>query len=202
VEYLKRYGITQLIVNVHHFAGQVLEAIEENKGWGSQIMISDETTGLLETGGALVKASWYLDSNPFAVINADILTDLSLDLMIRQHLQLKPLATLAVTSRPSSRCFLFNEQNQLCGWKNKSKGEERISRKDQETLVEKSFSGVHLIDPRIFDLILQRGKFSIVETYLELSAAEPIHSFDHSGSLFIDVGKPEAIAEAEGLFKY
>jgi NDP-sugar pyrophosphorylase family protein len=199
IEYLQQYGIRDIIVNVHHFADQILETLHSNKGWGSKITISDETDEVLETGGGLKKAASFFDSNPFLVMNADILTDLDLNAMIDDHYHHRPLATLAVTSRSSSRYFLFNRQDELCGWKNKKTGQERIARKDRP-LVPKAFSGIHIIDPAIFSLIKQDGKFSIVDVYLELASSQVIRGFDQSGSKLIDVGKPEAVQEAEKLF--
>jgi NDP-sugar pyrophosphorylase family protein len=198
-EYLQQYGITEVIVNVHHFAEQIIEAVEKNSGWGSTITISDEKNEVLETGGGLKKTSWYFDEGPFLVINADVLTDLDLKRMIDYHEQHKPLATLAVTDRKTSRYFLFDNNNDLCGWRNSKTGQEKISRQKKD-LIQKAFSGIHIIEPKIFSYVKQNGKFSIVDVYLELSKTETIKGFDHNGSKFIDVGKPEAVAIAENLF--
>lgn len=199
VEYLQKAGIYDVVVNVHHFADQIEEAIRLNKGWGSKIEISDERDAVLETGGGLKKASAMLASDIFVMINVDILTTLDLTAMIAFHKKLMPLATLATTNRKSSRYFLFDHLDNLCGWRNTKTGEEKIVRTAAE-LHEKAFSGVHVIDPRILSLITQNGKFSMVDVYLSLAESELIKSFDHSGSKFIDVGKPEAVALAENLF--
>jgi NDP-sugar pyrophosphorylase family protein len=199
IEYLQRYGITDVMVNVHHFAEQIMDALAMHKGWGSQITISDETDEVLETGGGLKKAGWYFDKGPFVVINADILTDLDLDAIISHHNKYKPLATLAVTNRLTSRYFLFDEANTLCGWKNIKTGQEKMARNTQH-LFQKAFSGLHIIDPRIFPLVKREGKFSIVDAYLDLAGTETIQGFDHSGSKLVDVGKPESVTEAERLF--
>ena len=129
IEYLQQYGITDVVVNVHHFADQLIEAIENNKGWGSRITISDERNEVLETGGGLKKASPYLNSENIVIINADILTDLDLNAMSDYHQREQPLATLAVTDRNTSRYFLFDTNNIMCGWRNIKTGEEKISRK-------------------------------------------------------------------------
>ena len=199
IEYLQGYGITDIIVNVHHFAEQIIETIRFNKGWGSNITISDETKEVLETGGGLKKASWFFKTDPFLVINADILTDLDLDAMINYHQQHQPIATLAITQRNSSRYFLFNQSSELCGWLNTKTGEKKIASQDQP-LSQKAFSGIHIIDPNIFSLIKQEGKFSIVDTYLDIAKIKSIKGFDHSGSKFVDVGRVESVAEAEKLF--
>src|ERR1700741_118544 len=77
IEYLQQFGIKDVVVNVHHFADQLISAILTNRGWGSQVIISDEADEVLETGGGLMKARDYLEGDkPFLTLNADILTDL------------------------------------------------------------------------------------------------------------------------------
>jgi NDP-sugar pyrophosphorylase family protein len=202
IEYLASFGITDVIVNVHHFADQIIDCIKENNGFESHISISDERDEVLETGGGIKKAAWFFEKNtePFVVINVDVLTDMNLNKMIFQHQQNNPLATLAVTSRTTSRYFLFDESNHLCGWKNEKTGEQKISRKSGK-FSQKAFSGVHIISPKIFPLIKMEGKFSMVNVYLELAKTPIIEAFDHSDSKFIDVGKPDSILEAEEMFR-
>ena len=201
IEYLQQYGIGKVIVNVHHFSDQVIKAIEENRGWGSEISVSDESGQLLETGGGLLKAASYLhDTEPVILMNVDVLTDLNMDAMIGYHQEKKPLATLATSTRETQRYFLFNSGNNLCGWRNIKTGEERFSEPLNGSESQKAFSGIHIIEPAIFDLIKQTGKFSMVDVYLDLMREHTIKSFDHSGSRFIDVGKPESIAKADLIF--
>ncbi len=202
IEYLASFGIKEIIVNVHHFAEQVIELIKKNNGFGSDISFSDETDEVLETGGGIKKASWFFekDTEPFVVMNVDVLTDMDLNRMISQHRQKDPLATLAVSSRQTSRYFLFNEAGALCGWRNLKTSEEKLSQ-NTEKYIEKAFSGIHVISPKIFKMIKMKGKFSIVDLYLELSKTNTIDAFDLSNSKFIDVGKPESILKAEEMFK-
>jgi len=200
VEYLASFGIKDIIINVHHFAGQIIDTVKLNKGCGSNISFSDETDAILETGGGLKRAAYFFDSkDPFVLMNVDILTDLDLSKMIHQHIALKPLATLAITNRETSRYFLFDKHNVLCGWKNIKTGEEKISR-ISDAFIPKAFSGIHIISPEIFSLIKQEGKFSMVDVYLDLAKTHTIVGFDHSNTKFIDVGKPESITKAEKLF--
>jgi NDP-sugar pyrophosphorylase family protein len=200
IEYLQKFKITELVINVHHFADQVITAIKNNDGFGSKISISDETEKILETGGAVKKAGWFFhDNEPFVLMNVDVLTDMDLDLMIKQHLTQKPLATLAVTNRKTSRYFLFDELDNLCGWKNEKTNAQKMS-KEITAYKEKAFSGIHIISPEIFSLMKQEGKFSIIDVYLELSKSHAVTAFDHSTSKFVDVGRPESILQAEGMF--
>ncbi|GEO11611.1 nucleotidyltransferase family protein [Segetibacter aerophilus] len=201
VEYLQRYGIKDVVVNVHHFAEQIIDAITKNHGWGSNITISDETEKVLETGGGLLKAAGYLnETNPIVLMNVDILTELNLEAMIGYHQEKKPLATLATTDRTTSRYFLFDEGNNLCGWRNVHTGEERVAQALKGNEAQKAFSGIHIIEPKIFSFISQQGKFSMVDVYLDLMKEHTIKSFDHSDARLIDVGKPDSIAKAEVMF--
>ena len=200
IEYLQNAGVYEVVVNVHHFADQIVDAVRMNNGWGSKIIISDEREVVLETGGGLLKASPHLAGDSFVLMNVDILTGLDLKEMINSHRKLMPLATLATTDRHTSRYFMFDHLDNLCGWVNRKTGEEKIIKTTADRKL-KAFSGIHVIDPRIFTLISQKGKFSMVDVYLSLAGVEIIKSFDHSDTAFIDVGKPEAVAAAEKLFK-
>lgn len=205
IEYLQQFDIKDVVVNVHHFADQIIEAIGINKGWGSNVVISDETDEVLETGGGLMKASTHLKgSEPFLLMNVDILTDLDINEMLHVHHNVSPLATLAISERETSRYFLFDEEDRLWGWRNVKTGQEKPANlSEQEVykqLHQKAFSGIHIIDPGIFELIERQGKFSMVDAYLDLAQDHLIKGFDHSESKFIDVGKPESIEEAEKLF--
>jgi N-acetyl-alpha-D-muramate 1-phosphate uridylyltransferase len=201
IEYLKQFGIKDIIVNVHHFADQIITFIEQNKQFGINISISHEVEEPLETGGGLKKAGWFFEDSkhPFVVCNADILTDLDLPKMYAYHQKKKGLATLAVTHRKTSRNFLFNDDNLLVGWENNKTGEHRISRASIVTYPG-AFTTVHVIEPRMIPLIPQTGKFSIIDTYLELAKTNDIYVYDHTGDVVVDVGKPEQIQKAELYF--
>lgn len=200
IEYLQQYGITDVVVNVHHFADQIIEAVEKNKGWGSKVMISDERDAVLETGGGLLKARHLLESDePFVTINVDILTNLDLNKLLAYHAQHKPLVSFGVTNRKTSRNFLFDEQNRLCGWRNNTTGETKIS-VAKDNLIEKAYSCVVVFEPTIFSLIRQQGKFSLTEPYLDLCKDHLILGYDHSGDQWVDVGRPESVKVAEEMF--
>jgi NDP-sugar pyrophosphorylase family protein len=228
IEYLQQYGIDEVVVNVHHFAEQIEEAIKVNDGWGSKVLISDERDTVLETGGGLMKARQLLGEDDFVVINVDVLTDLDLGAMIRYHKSKGSLATLAVSDRITSRYFLFDKEMELRGWRNISTGEERLRAERPEGgqnagcntqrsapslrpvqpgrsagpagVQPKAFSGIHIISPKLFQHIHQQGKFSMVDVYLSLGMEYPVYGFDHTGSKFIDVGKPDSVEKAEGMF--
>jgi N-acetyl-alpha-D-muramate 1-phosphate uridylyltransferase len=198
VEYLTQYGFDNIIVNVHHFAPKIIDAIQTSKGWGATVSISDETNEVLETGGGLKMASHFFtdSSEPFLLMNADILTTLNLaDLLAAHNNNIDALCTIAVTKRESSRNLLF-DNGKLCGWRNNNTGEQKGSAGEAF-----AFSGIHIISPKIFPLITETGKFSMIDLYVRLATSgQNIYAFEHSRDAILDVGKPEAIAIAESLF--
>ena len=201
IEYLQGYGIYDVIVNVHHFAEQITDAVQENKGWGSNVMFSDETGQVLETGGGLLKAKpLFTSGEKFITCNADILTDLDLGKLINFHDKHKPLISFGVTNRKTSRNFLFDQNDRLCGWVNNKTGEQRIAI-EKAGLVQKAYSTIALFQYDVFHLMPFKGKFSLVDVYLQLAKDHLILGYDHSGDKLVDVGKPESIAIAESLFR-
>lgn len=201
IEFLQSHGIHDIVVNTHHFAEQIEAAITDNKGWGSTVTISYEKE-VLETGGGLLFASQYFaGEGDFVLMNADVLTNLPLDKMIEQHLESDAVATLAVSSRTTSRYLLFTDANELCGWRNSNTGEVRMARRTRD-LFEKAFSGIHVINNAIFGMIKAQfsGKFSMIDVYLKNAETQSVQGFSHDGCLFLDVGKPGSIAIADTLF--
>ena len=210
VEYLLSFGITDIIVNVHHFADQIINAVNENKGWGANITISDETDEVLETGGGLLRAANYFESEDrWLVMNADILTNLDIHKMIAadEAYAIKAegdlVATLAVTDRSSSRNLIFNQSGTLCGWKNNNTGEEKwaLPLRDPNSAVPKAFSGIQIVHAAFLQEVQLRGKFSLIDAYLQLAQHYAIHYYDHSDGILLDVGKPESLEKAATIFK-
>ncbi len=200
IEFLKQYGVTEIVVNVFHFAEQIIDFLNENDNFGITIHISDERPEVLETGGGLVYAKHYFEED-FLVMNVDILSDLNLSDLMKAHQENQALVTLAVTDRSSSRKLLFDEKNQLKGWRNLGTGEEILATTSSNGLTEKAFSGIHIINPNIFNHIQFEGKFSIMKVYMEIMKTETILGYDHSGGILIDVGRPSSVLEAEEIFK-
>jgi len=203
IEYLRLYGIKNVIVNVHHFAVQITNTVITNNGWGSDIIISDETNELLDTGGGLLKAKeLFTPGNPFITCNADILTDLDISKLVSFHQQQNSLISFGVTERKTSRYLLLDETNRLCGWRNTKTGDEKISLK-KDSLKEMAYSCVVVFQHEIFQLMKNynfSGKFSLIDVYLALAADHCIFGYNHTGDRFVDVGKPENIAIAESVF--
>jgi MurNAc alpha-1-phosphate uridylyltransferase len=200
IEYLKGFGITDFVINIHHFGDQIVTFLKENDNFGCKIEVSDESNELLETGGGLIFAKEFLDhGEDFLIMNADILTQININDFVRYHKEIKDFVTLAVSDRESSRKLLFNDDLVLRGWLNVQTGEQRLA-EFNKGFRPLAFSGVHCINPVIFDKIKRKGKFSVMEEYLDLMHTEKIHGFVHDGIL-IDVGRPESVIEAEKYFK-
>jgi len=200
IKYLQSFGVTEFVINVHHFGEQIVEFLEKNNHFGAKIDISDEKDELLETGGGLLFAQKYLENEEnFIIMNADILTDLNIHELVKFHETHLPLATLAVSDRNSSRKLFFNSEMVLKGWMNKNSGETKMAEFNSD-FKELAFSGIHCINSSIFDKIKRRGKFSIMEEYLDLMFENNILGFQHEAKL-IDVGRPESVIEAEKYFK-
>lgn len=200
LRYLQRYGIEDVIINVHHFADQIEQVLQDNNGFGSWVTISDEREMVLETGGGLLKAAQYFeDEDDFVVMNVDVLTNLDLGKMIDFHKNNESFATLAVMKRESGRYLLFDEHMVLCGWTNSKTGEQKISREVLE-MQPFAFSGIQVLSHKILDMPFT-GKFSLIDLYLHFAKSELIKGYDHTGNVFIDVGKPDSLEQAGYLFE-
>ncbi|MBC7554368.1 MAG: nucleotidyltransferase family protein [Taibaiella sp.] len=199
IRYLHKAGIDEIIVNVHHFAGMIENFLDDNDGFGSNITISDETEQVLETGGGLKKAAYFFEGDQqFVVMNVDVLTNLDLPAMINAHRATASVATLAVMKRDSSRQLLFNNDMQLCGWRNKVTGEEKTAIAASETS-EYAFSGIQILSNKIWQNEDFEGKFSLIDLYLNAAKTNKITGYNHTGDTFIDVGKPESIELARKM---
>jgi len=200
IKYLQSFGINDFVINVHHFGNQIVDFLKVNNNFNAKIEISDESEELLETGGGLVFAKRFLDhGEDFIILNADILTEININELADYHRKMKDFATLAVSDRESSRKLLFNDDFVLRGWLNVQTGEQRLA-EFNKGFKPYAFSGLHCINPVIFNKIKRKGKFSVMEEYLDLMQTEQIHGFLHD-SILIDVGRPESVIEAEKYFK-
>jgi NDP-sugar pyrophosphorylase family protein len=181
---LKSFGIHDVIVNVHHFADMVIDYLRSNDNFGMRIEISREDM-LLDTGGGLKKAGWFFGTNPeepFVLHNVDILTTIDLNRMVDFHLQHRPLATLAMQQRKTSRYLLFDQRSRLVG---KSPTPDPA----RESL---GFAGIHVISPRLLSMMPTEDIFSIITCYLDLAArGEFIAAFRADPYEWKDLGRPE-----------
>lgn len=198
IERLQKAGFHEIIINIHHYAEQIINFVNNYKG-EAKLFLSDEREKLLDTGGGLFKASrFFKKENAFLVYNVDILCTIDLQKLMDTHLKNKSLATLVVRPRETSRYLLFDQKNNLCGWTHTQTGERIISR-PCENPRKFAFSGIHIISPAIFKHYNcpPNSKFSTTEMYLELSKNHSIQCYIDEQSKWLDVGKPDTLKEAE-----
>jgi N-acetyl-alpha-D-muramate 1-phosphate uridylyltransferase len=199
IDKLTGAGVSRIVVNIHHFPGLMREALDTIDNHGAEIMISDESHLLLDTGGGLTKAAPYLEGdNPFIVHNVDVVSDIDLTAMYRNHCNQNALATLAVSVRPTSRYFLW-DRDRLCGWENIHTHQKKECYIPSHAPTRKAFSGIHIIDPKIFSLISEKGVFPINTAYLRLAKEHKILSYTHDAAFWADVGTLEKLKAAEQL---
>lgn len=191
---LRAAGITDVIVNTHHFA-DLVEQFLGSRDFGMRIAISHEPV-LLDTGGGLKHAAWFFDDEPFVLHNVDVLTNIDLASMLRFHREQDALAVLATQDRATSRPLLFDRRCELCG-RIVADGEREMARPLETELRPLAFDGIHILSPRIFDLLLEEGVFSIIPAYLRLAAAgESIRCYRADEFYWRDLGRPEHLEQA------
>ena len=196
VEKLRDAGITDIIVNVHHFPDMIIDVVRANEGWGSNILISDERNQLLETGGGLKKIineQLKIFNNPILACNVDILSNIDLRALISAY-ERTGVSQLVVSDRQTQRYLCFDEQNHLCGWTNIATGE--LKGRDGCHL---AFSGMQILNTGILSLLkeMKEDKFSLIDFYLRNMQHIPLHAFVPTNYRMMDVGKISQIEEAE-----
>jgi mannose-1-phosphate guanylyltransferase len=198
---LRAFGIRDVIVNAHHFAGMVVEYLKANNNFGMNIEVSREEV-LLDTGGGLKKAAHFFLANssepegPFILHNVDVISTIDFARMLQFHLENRALATLAVRSRKSSRYLLFDQQFQLCGRRFGGDGASELVR-PSEQLQALAFCGIHIISPRLFAKMTEDGVFSIIDCYLRLAGREEkILAFRADEYDWRDLGTPDKVLQA------
>jgi NDP-sugar pyrophosphorylase family protein len=198
---LRHSGVTDVIINLHHFADMVVDYLSAHNNFGMNIAVSREDV-LLDTGGGLKKAAYFfLDhagqaAEPFMVHNVDVISTIDLRRMLEFHTQQQALATLAVQERNTSRYLLFDDTGQLCGRRTGQEGatESVRSTRNAEAL---AFCGIHVISRRLLEMMSEEGSFPIIPAYLRLAAAgEKIAAFRADDYYWRDLGKPENVKQA------
>jgi len=227
---LRAFGITEVIINVHHFADLVIDYLKSNKNFGMRIEISREDI-LLDTGGGLKKAAWFFlenstSANPnrsdstqidesFLLHNVDVLSTIDFARMLQFHKENHALATLAVQARETSRPLLFDNHLQLRGRgvalnqdpelvSNNPAGAPRqgTASAPEVPLQSLAFSGIHMISPRLLPMLTEEGIFSIIPAYLRLAAqGQPILAFRADTYYWRDLGRPSDLTQAAHDFQ-
>ncbi|MDR1726002.1 MAG: NTP transferase domain-containing protein [Bacteroidales bacterium] len=200
IQKLISYGIFRIVVNVHHFAEQIIEYIK-NHNFDADIFISNEQYQLLDTGGGLLNAKPFFSlSENIIVHNVDIISNIDFKILENIHTKSSnAIATLAISKRNTSRQLLFNKELELKGWQNKNNGKKIIIENDTETLTPFGFSGIQILSPEIFNLFTKKECFPIIPQYLEICRNHTIKGFVHNHEKWIDAGKISDLPLAEKL---
>ena len=201
---LRAFGVSEVIVNVHHFADMVVDYLAKNNNFGMRIEISREDV-LLDTGGGLKKAAWFFledfgrADEPFILHNVDVISTIDLNSMMQFHKAREALATLAVQARETSRYLLFDEHLRLAGRLSGKSGQAEFVRPSRQLEIQAlAFSGIHVISPRLFSMMTEDGAFSIITSYMRLAGQEEnILAFRADQYSWRDLGRPESIALTE-----
>jgi N-acetyl-alpha-D-muramate 1-phosphate uridylyltransferase len=199
VEKCSADGFEDIIINVHHFADMVEEEVERLNKTGFHLTVSDEREMLLDTAGGLYKARSFFDDKPFLLYNTDIITDLDLKLLLNFHNNNDGIATLAVRKRPDDKFFLIDVSGRIRGWCNKATGEELIVGSKTDYFSEIAFSGIHAVNPEIFDF-MNEGVQSLTPLYLSIAEDHKIYTFRHDEGFWADIGTPENLEEVRKYY--
>lgn len=189
-EKLVRAGFDDLIVNIHHHPGLMMEEIEKLRSQGFAITVSDESEELLDTGGGLKKAGPFFSDESFICHNVDEFTDLDLRKMYESHISSGAMATLAARHRAGKRFLLVDRNGRMRGWRNTETKEEIYTTTSTRGLTEAGFSGIQVLSPGIFDL-MPEGIYSLTSLYLMLARDNLIMTFMHDEGYWFDCGTPD-----------
>ena len=190
-------GVHRLIINTHHLADQIVDFVESRDGFGIDVVFSPEETERLETGGGLRHAAHLFEAEaPIFLHNSDIISEVPLSTMYREHLETGALATLATMHRQTSRRLLFDEHGLFGRVDDVSELRIQVRRPVGEVR-ELAFAGIHVVAPELPARITETGVFSILEPYLRLAAAgERIVPMVFDDVSWVDIGKPEQLEAA------
>ena len=210
IENLARAGVDRIVVNVHHFAGQIIDYLKENNNFGLDIRISDETSVLLETGGGIKKAApLFAPDAPILIHNVDILSNVDLKKFyiaasVREERRVKSEegvdAVLLVSWRKTKRYLLFDDDMRLVGWTNIETGEVRspypeLNPKECRMY---AFAGIHAISPRLLKMMDSfPDRFGIIDFYLKACATHNIIGYSKDDLKLMDIGKLDTLVQAE-----
>lgn len=195
IKKLEEAGVGRIVINVHHFSEQIENYLKANDNFGLDIAVSDESAGLLETGGGIKKAcSLFSTEGNILIHNVDILSNVDLRKFYAQHIQCDAL--LLVSKRTTKRYFLFDDEMRLVGWTNVETGEVKSPHPhlDPARCQMYAFSGIHSFSPSLFDAMdTFPERFGIVDFYLQMCSRYDIRGVVKDDLKLLDVGKLDTL---------
>ncbi|MDE6310550.1 MAG: NTP transferase domain-containing protein [Muribaculaceae bacterium] len=201
--------VERVVVNVHHFADQVEDYLEATD-FGLDIIVSDESKLLLDTGGGMARAIELLGGGgePLLVHNSDILTDFPIEEMLARHIDAESDVTLLAARRDSSRQLLFDATGTMRGWENLKDGTVLPRGLETGELHPLAFGGVHILGPRAQSALKSYARrqpeevFGIMPFYIASCGELRIRAYEPSAPyMWHDTGTPDKLAAAEKEFE-
>lgn len=190
------FGIKHIVINTHYLGEQIHDYVKQ-QNYNADIYFSDETEGLLDTGGGLLAAEKYFTkTTPILLHNVDIISEINFKKGENELKKQNALSLICVSERKSRRHLLFDGTHNLCGRDNENNNTSTVI-ENRSPKYKYAFSGIHFIDPQIFNYFTMNGSFSIIDQYLEIAKQHPILPYLHEASTWFDVGKIEEISEIE-----
>ena len=189
---LKRHGIHDVVINLHHLGPMIEQALGNGSKYGLKIYYSHEPV-ILGTGGGIKQAESHFSGEPMLVLNGDTLFELDLDALYAFHQRRQAAATLVLRSDPDEARWGLVEVDM----------EDRIVRitgrgkTDAGATKPRMFAGIHILNPRLLRDVPKGKSSSIIDAYVAaIQRGETVAGYELIG-YWSDVGTPERYAQAE-----
>lgn len=174
-EYVARFGFKDFIVNLHHQPDSVREALGDGSRFGVRITYTVEEPEILGTAGALDNAKDLLKDEPFLIVNGKIISDIDIAAAVETHRRSGALATMVLKPNVKRERFTVVHTENGCvtsfGEMAKPLTEDEIRDTEHEIVTPLMFTGIHILEPRVFDYI-QPGVYSDIVPHVYRPALE------------------------------
>jgi mannose-1-phosphate guanylyltransferase len=180
IEYLKKHGIKDIVVNAHHHYRMLSDYLDRGRPFGMDIEVRIEKE-ILGTGGGIKNCSDFFENQPFIVINSDIITDINLTEAISFHLSNGGLATMILHDYERFNQVSVNRQNMV------------VDIAPDKVSGRLAFACIHVIGPELLSYLPPSMNFNIIGLYRDLiSSGKRISAYVSSPDYWRDIGDPES----------